>query len=75
MPERLQAQAENLLPKLLAQLGQAGGVEQALEMLAQMQPDQDLESLQDDLAQLMFAAEVWGRLSDAGLSDVRASDV
>ena len=36
------------------------------QMLTQMQPDQDLEALQDDLTQLMFAAEVWGRLSDAG---------
>jgi phage gp29-like protein len=69
-PQRLQAQAEHLLPTLLAKLNQAGGIEQALEMLTQMQPDQDLESLQDDLTQLMFAAEVWGRLSDAGETDV-----
>lgn len=69
-PERLEQQGQKLLAPLLDRLNQAGGIEQALELLATLKPDQDLESLQDDLTQLMFAAEVWGRLSDAGQTDV-----
>ncbi|MEG2433735.1 MAG: DUF935 family protein, partial [Acinetobacter sp.] len=61
--QQLQNQAENLLTALIAKLSQADDIDGALAMLAEMSPDQDIQSLQNDLEKLIFASDVLGRLS------------
>lgn len=61
--QHLQNQSENLLPQLITKLSQAGDINGALTMLAEMLPDQDMESLQSDLEKLIFASDVLGRLN------------
>ncbi|MDS7929616.1 DUF935 domain-containing protein [Acinetobacter sp. V102_4] len=61
--QHLQNQAEAILPAMIKKLSQAQDIEGALAMLAELYPDQDLESLQNDLEKLIFASDVLGRLS------------
>jgi phage gp29-like protein len=61
--ERLQPVAANLVDTILDALKETGGFDKALTLLAELSPDQDLQALQDDLEQLGFAAEAFGRLS------------
>lgn len=56
----LQAQMEQMIGGLLAELEQAGGYEQAMAILAGKFPDLDAGKLERLLARAMFAAEVWG---------------
>lgn len=61
--QHLQSQAETLLLQLLKELSDGGDIDGALAMLAEMSPNQDMQSLQDDLEKLIFASEALGRLS------------
>lgn len=61
--QHLQSQAETLLLQLLKELSDGGDIDGALAMLAEMSPNQDMQSLQDDLEKLIFASDVLGRLS------------
>lgn len=61
--QHLQTQAETLLLQLLKELSDGGDIDGALAMLAEMSPNQDMQSLQDDLEKLIFASDVLGRLS------------
>lgn len=59
-PELLQAQMEQMIGGLLAELESAGGYEQAMALLANKFPTLDASKLESLLARAMFAAEVWG---------------
>lgn len=61
--EHLQTQSENLLSQLIQKLSNGNDIDGALTMLAEIYPDQDIDSLQDDLEKLIFASDVLGRLS------------
>lgn len=61
--EHLQLQSEGFLPDLIAQLSRGENLEAALTMLAEISPDKDLDALQNDLEQMIFASNVLGRLS------------
>lgn len=59
-PEVLQAQMEQMIGGLLAELDKAGGYEQAMALLAGKYPALEAGKLEALLAKAMFAAEVWG---------------
>lgn len=61
--EHLQSQAEQFLPNLIAELSRGENIDAALAMLSELSPDKDLDALQDDLEQMIFASNVLGRLS------------
>lgn len=61
--EHLQLQAEQFLPHLIDQLSHGENIEAALTMLAEISPDKDLDALQNDLEQMIFASNVLGKLS------------
>ena len=61
--EHLQTQAEQFLPNLITQLSRGENIDAALAMLSELSPDKDLDALQDDLEQMIFASNVLGRLS------------
>lgn len=61
--EHLQSQSESFLPDLIAQLSRGENLEAALTMLAEISPDKDLDILQNDLEQMIFASSVMGKLS------------
>ncbi|QQC83006.1 DUF935 domain-containing protein [Acinetobacter bereziniae] len=60
---KLQQQSEQILPELIAKLSSGKDIDEALTMLAEVFPDQDLETLQNSLEKLIFASDVLGRLS------------
>lgn len=59
-PAVLQAQMDQMIGGLLAELEQAGSYEQAMAVLAGKFPTLDASKLESLLARAMFAAEVWG---------------
>lgn len=59
-PEVLQAQMEQIIGALLADLAAAGGYEQALAVLAEKYPTLDASKLESLLAHAMFVSELWG---------------
>ncbi len=61
--DHLQSQAEQFLPDLITQLSRGENIEAALTMLAELSPDKDLDALQNDLEQMIFASNVLGKLS------------
>ncbi|RKG41453.1 MULTISPECIES: DUF935 domain-containing protein [Acinetobacter] len=61
--KHLQSQSESFLPDLIAQLSRGENIEAALTMLSEISPDKDLDALQNDLEQMIFASSVLGKLS------------
>ena len=58
----LQAQAEQLLPQIIARLSRENDIDAALAALSQLYPESDLTGLQDKLEQLIFASDALGRV-------------
>ncbi|MFP5420967.1 MAG: DUF935 family protein [Gammaproteobacteria bacterium] len=63
--EQLQEQAEQALLPVIEALQQGRDGTEVLGLLAEVTPGLDTTALQDRLAQLMFIADTWGRLSAA----------
>jgi phage gp29-like protein len=61
--EALQQQAEQAVAPLIEILQRARSDSEALGLLAEALPQMDGEALQQQLADLLFIAETWGRLS------------
>ena len=59
-PEALQAQMEQMIGGLLAELENAGGYDQAMAILAGKYPTLDASRLEALLARAMFVSELWG---------------
>ncbi len=60
--EDLQGQMQQVLGPVFEQL-KSSEPDQALGMLAELFPEMDDGQLQDQLAQVMFVSEIWGRLN------------
>lgn len=72
-PETLMRQAWEAAGPALRRVLAAGDYPTALGLIAELYPDMTDEGLEDLLARLLFAAQVWGALSaDAELADERA---
>lgn len=63
--EQLQEQAEQALLPVIEALQKGRDATEVLGLLAEVSPGLDATALQDRLAQLMFIADTWGRLSAA----------
>ncbi|MBJ2302821.1 MULTISPECIES: DUF935 domain-containing protein [Pseudomonas] len=61
--EQLQEQSEKLVAPVLEALQRGRSDSEALGLLAEVYPQMDDQSLQQELARLLFIANIWGRLS------------
>jgi phage gp29-like protein len=62
-PAQLQAQAVAMLQPVIDAIGSAKPDVEVLGLLAEVYPAMDSSGLEEMLTRLLFAAEVWGRLS------------